>query len=67
MATAMCGKVQSTPVDYVRIYLEMLEKMQEHVAKQRRKGTPPDLPFACRLTARIIASPVTTPRAAPVA
>ena len=41
MATAMCGKVQSTPVDYVRIYLEMLEKMQEHVAKQRRKGAPP--------------------------
>jgi hypothetical protein len=41
MAAAMHGKMQSSPAEYVLTHFEMLEKMREHVANQRRKGAPP--------------------------
>jgi len=42
MATAMCGKVQSTPVDYVRIYFEMLEKCRSTLRSSGAKVLRPD-------------------------
>jgi hypothetical protein len=41
MAAATCGKIQATPVEYIQTYFEMLEKMLEHDAKQKRKAAPP--------------------------